>query len=202
MQYCIPVRLSRVEKQAQTRGRLLEAAGELFAERGVNGASVEQIAERAGYSRGAFYSNFEDKAELVVALLQERTRREHNEVKGLSWERVRAWNRSRARNVTEWLALRTELWLYSLRDGRVRRQLAERERLSRSAHAQGLAEVFRRAGVKPPADIEFLGLIAHALEDGLLIQRAITPDEVRDEVVVDAVELLCRSWIALGDRTK
>lgn len=190
--------MSRVETQAHTRERLLEAAGELFAERGVNGASVDQIAERAGYGRGAFYRNFEAKADLVVALLGERARRERAEVRGLSWERVRAWNRSRARNITEWLALRTELWLCSLRDGRVRRQVAEAERTSRTAHAEGLAEVFRRAGVTPPADIEFLALIAHALEDGLLIQRAITPEDVRDEVVVDALELLCRSWIALG----
>lgn len=52
-----------------TRDRLLDAAGEVFAERGVAGASVEEVCERAGYTRGAFYSNFATKDELVVALL-------------------------------------------------------------------------------------------------------------------------------------
>ena len=52
-----------------TRDRLLDAAGEVFAARGVAGASVEEVCERAGYTRGAFYSNFATKDDLVVALL-------------------------------------------------------------------------------------------------------------------------------------
>ncbi|MFD0486123.1 hypothetical protein ACFQ0O_02555 [Saccharopolyspora spinosporotrichia] len=43
-----------------------------------------------------------------------------------------------------------------------------------------------------------MALIVHALEDGLLVQRLLSPDEVSDEVVVDAVELLMRSWSAAG----
>src|SRR3954471_10523442 len=66
-------RLTREESREQTRERLLAAAAELFAERGVNGTSVEQIAERAGYTRGAFYGNFDGKPELLVALLRQRT---------------------------------------------------------------------------------------------------------------------------------
>ncbi len=52
-----------------TRERLLDAAAVVFAERGVAGASVEEVCERAGYTRGAFYSNFATKDELLVALL-------------------------------------------------------------------------------------------------------------------------------------
>ena len=73
-------RMTRAESRQQTRERLLAAAAELFAERGVNGASVEQIAERAGYSRGAFYGNFTDKHELAVDLLKQRTLQELEEV--------------------------------------------------------------------------------------------------------------------------
>jgi AcrR family transcriptional regulator len=47
-------RLTREESRKRTRDRLVAAAAELFTEQGVNGTSVEQIAERAGYSRGAF----------------------------------------------------------------------------------------------------------------------------------------------------
>ena len=61
--------LSRQESQAQTRRRLLDAAAEVFAERGFGAAPLEEIAERAGYSRGAVYSNFEDKDDLFLALL-------------------------------------------------------------------------------------------------------------------------------------
>lgn len=57
-------------RRAQTRERLMAAATAVFAERGVNGASVEEICETAGFTRGAFYSNFADKEALVLALIQ------------------------------------------------------------------------------------------------------------------------------------
>ena len=52
-----------------TRERLLDAASRVFAQRGIEGATVEEICDRAGFTRGAFYSNFAHKNELVVALL-------------------------------------------------------------------------------------------------------------------------------------
>ncbi|MFU8840416.1 MAG: TetR/AcrR family transcriptional regulator [Nitriliruptoraceae bacterium] len=67
-----PPRLSRAEQQALTRDRLLEAAASVFAEHGVDGAAIDDIAARAGYSRGAFYSNFSDKTELLIALCDRR----------------------------------------------------------------------------------------------------------------------------------
>ena len=57
-------------RRQATRQRLMDAAVELFGERGVLGASVEEICERAGFTRGAFYSNFESKDELLLALVQ------------------------------------------------------------------------------------------------------------------------------------
>jgi AcrR family transcriptional regulator len=67
-----PDRLTRAEQQARTRDRLLEAAAAAFAEHGVDGAAIDDIAARAGFSRGAFYSNFSDKTELLVALCDHR----------------------------------------------------------------------------------------------------------------------------------
>lgn len=56
-------------RRAATREKLVEAALDAFAEKGVLGASVEDICERAGFTRGAFYSNFSSKDELCIALL-------------------------------------------------------------------------------------------------------------------------------------
>ena len=58
-------------RRAQTRDRLLAAASSVFAERGIIGASVEEVCEAAGFTRGAFYSNFADKDELVLVLIQQ-----------------------------------------------------------------------------------------------------------------------------------
>ncbi|PPH20340.1 TetR/AcrR family transcriptional regulator [Rathayibacter sp. AY1C4] len=57
-------------RRGRTRERLLDAAYDVFAETGVHSASVEQICERAGFSRGAFYSNFSTKEELFFALME------------------------------------------------------------------------------------------------------------------------------------
>jgi AcrR family transcriptional regulator len=65
-------RRTRAEQQAETRRRIVEAAAEEFAAHGFEGASIDAITERAGFSRGAFYSNFSSKAELLVELSQAR----------------------------------------------------------------------------------------------------------------------------------
>src|ERR1043166_7496522 len=66
------MRLTRAESQAQTRAALLQAGGGVFVERGFLGSSVEAISAEAGFSRGAFYSNFASKEELFAELLQAR----------------------------------------------------------------------------------------------------------------------------------
>ena len=63
----------RTARRDATRERVLDAARDVFADRGVNGATVEEICDRAGFTRGAFYSNFEDKADVLEALIE----REH-----------------------------------------------------------------------------------------------------------------------------
>ena len=63
----------RSPRREATRQRILDAAREVFAERGVIGGSVEDICERAGFTRGAFYSNFTDKDDVLDALVE----REH-----------------------------------------------------------------------------------------------------------------------------
>lgn len=64
-----------------TRARLLEAASEVFAEVGIGGASVEAICERAGFTRGAFYSNFETKDQLFLELSDSAGRRQLERVR-------------------------------------------------------------------------------------------------------------------------
>lgn len=64
------VRLSRKASQGETRLRLIASAIELFAEEGVAEASMNGIAERAGFSRGAVHGNYSDKHELIAAVIE------------------------------------------------------------------------------------------------------------------------------------
>jgi AcrR family transcriptional regulator len=59
---------SATRSRENTRARLLEAAAQVFAEVGLDGASVEAVCDRAGFTRGAFYSNFDSKDELFLML--------------------------------------------------------------------------------------------------------------------------------------
>ena len=59
-------------RRRQTRERLVTAATELFAEKSVEATNVEELCERAGFSRGAFYSNFDSKEELCLEIVRQR----------------------------------------------------------------------------------------------------------------------------------
>ena len=65
----MPPTISR--RRAETRQRLIDAAHERFAAVGIHDTSVEAICERAGFTRGAFYSNFHSKQELFLALYEQ-----------------------------------------------------------------------------------------------------------------------------------
>src|SRR3712207_6768078 len=65
------VRRTQAERRATTRRALLDAAREMFAERGYHGAAAEEIVRRAGVTRGAMYHHFEDKRELFRAVVEE-----------------------------------------------------------------------------------------------------------------------------------
>lgn len=63
-------RSTRSAKREATRARLMDAAGQVFADVGIGAASVEMVVERAGFTRGAFYSNFETKEQLLLATIE------------------------------------------------------------------------------------------------------------------------------------
>src|SRR3954465_6094287 len=66
------VRLTRAERREQTRQELLTAAEECFVTGGFHATSVEQVADRAGYTKGAVYSNFASKEDLFFAIYERR----------------------------------------------------------------------------------------------------------------------------------
>src|SRR6266511_4083373 len=65
-------RLTRKEKQAHTRSCLMKSAAKVFTRRGLQQASIDEVAEEAGFTKGAFYANFASKEELFLAMLDER----------------------------------------------------------------------------------------------------------------------------------
>ena len=78
-----PERLTREEKKARTRAQLIDAAATVFARRGFVAASLDEVAEEAGLTKGAVYSNFDSKEDLVRAVLEERL---ETPLRGIAWQ--------------------------------------------------------------------------------------------------------------------
>jgi AcrR family transcriptional regulator len=199
-------RLTREQSRARTRQQLLEAAAEVFSERGFYGASVEEIAERAGYTRGAFYAHFAGKDDAFLALLDERFARGVDEVTDIirgssSLDDVMAQLRARAaaKGIDEsWMLLHREFELYAIRNPAARPQLAARNRDERAALANVIAYEFRQAGFAPPAPKALFGLILKVLDHGCDIEHVIDPEGVPDDAYFDAVSLLFEASLALA----
>jgi len=127
----MPKRISRKESQLQTRERLLDAALEVFSRRGYSAASVDEIAAEAGYSKGAVYSNFSNKEELFLALIDRRFAKEAqgypgiiNLMKdGLKVEEGSDFKEEVIKDST-WNILMVEFFLYAIREGNHRTELA------------------------------------------------------------------------------
>ncbi|MDY5584900.1 MAG: TetR/AcrR family transcriptional regulator [Arcanobacterium sp.] len=92
-------------RRAATLERLFEAAREVFVERGLNGAAVEDICSRAGFTRGAFYSNYKSKDELFIALLE----RENNQTIAAFSQLIETYKKQNTPQKIESLADATEL---------------------------------------------------------------------------------------------
>jgi AcrR family transcriptional regulator len=190
-------RRTQGERRAQTRRALLDAAAELFAERGVDGASIDAIAEAAGRTSGAIYDHFGGKEGLLFALLEGWV----DDVAAVIGaelatastleERMAALWRNVSRPVAgdgRWIALEHELWSYATRNEGARAHLARRYRAAWAGVEEAAGGWVHDAGRVGAAVI---GVLL-----GLEMMRRLDPDAVPDDVAVAA---LCGA--VTGNRT-
>ena len=181
------------DKRARTRAALLEAARQLIRERGYDRTTLQSVAERAGMTSGAIYSNFRNRDALFVALGQ------------AYWAPVRPRFRPDSTFAEKMRAL-AEAYVAVIPD----RETAAFGRLTGMAHALSndalraevrvvtaasfatgaawLRSVADEGGLPMPA--ETLVLLVHAVTEGLLFQRFLTPDLVPDEAFYAAFAAL------------
>lgn len=195
-------RETRAEKQARTRATLLATAARVFAERGYRSASVEEIAERAGYSHGAVYSNFSGKEDLFFAVFEEYMAERARELAATQAALAEdAPLEARARALADqWMerfAADRESFLLHLEFlGQAGREPGMAERFgSRSAALRETVAAYiahfqeeeEAEAPLPPAD---LAMVLRALGIGLAIEALVSPEAVRDDLYGDFVELL------------
>jgi AcrR family transcriptional regulator len=192
-------RLNRREKKVQTRERLLDAAAQVFAERGFETASLDEVAAAAGYTKGAVYSNFASKTELLTALLERRIetqsaayaqRFEGQEIASVARGLLEPANKIDQAE-KQFLMLYAEFWLHAMRDERTRRLMAEEYEHARTfvgnlLTASGYGKEGRPAILEPRE----MAIVIEALGTGMALQAAIDPEHVRLGLVADVLSEL------------
>ena len=173
-------RLTRIEQRAVTRRRLIDAAAKVFCRMGFEAAPIDVIAEEAGFSRGAFYSNFESKDELFVELIGHHLDAEvetlHRTLDRITSAAQLAPAIERRYRVlgesNSWCLLTTEFQLYAMRGGAKADEFAAIYESYRSRLGNLIAVHFERLGVQSSLTPYEFGVAQIALSQGLALQRA------------------------------
>lgn len=194
----MPARLTREQRRDLTRHELLAAAAAVFAARGYHAASIDDIADAAGFTKGAVYSNFVSKEDLFLALVRER--QEQMLQAFFAAAEAGAADDTTPASITgvfrrlsptpEEFALWQEFELYA------RRQPELLARLRADSDAMftqlvGLVEDhWKSLDAEPPLPHVALARLYVAIFDGLARQRALDPDTVPDELFAQLVDFV------------
>ncbi|MBV9984432.1 TetR/AcrR family transcriptional regulator [Bradyrhizobium sp.] len=180
--------------------KLFEAAATVFEEQGIGGASIEAIAAAAGFSRGAFYSNFKSKDELIIAMLEDHVdqsiRRnldllaKHSSLDDFL-EALRTMDRGRQDPLGRSPLLHMEMILFVARAEQRRPELAKRLRARRRLIAEIVETTLKNTG-KTPRNAEWTAAIVLALEDGFRLHRLIDPETTPPDSFFRAISDLRR----------
>jgi AcrR family transcriptional regulator len=192
-------RLSREEKKARTRAQLLDAARTVFAERGFAGASLDQVAEEAGLTKGAVYSNFANKEDLVLAVLEDNFNQRLDEalsavdLEGTLEEQARVGGSLFMAQFEEdrWADLLfLDFVTYAARNPEFRARLAARHHETTAAIADVMVENSATSEWSLPMPADKLALVLNALGSGLALEKLIDPDAVPNELFGEVITLL------------
>ena len=183
-----------------TRRHLLDAAAEVFARDGFHGASLDDVAATAGFTKGAVYSNFKSKEDLFLAVLDDHFAQERGDVQHALGEPVQADKRDeqlpRVQRAIEgsfddeWTALYLEFVLYARRNPALREKLAARARQQYDETIGMLNGVYADIGGTPNHPVTVLARVSMALFEGLALGRLVDPESYTRDTFTDALLFL------------
>ena len=196
------VRLRRAEQVERNRTAVLDAARRVFLDRGYGGATVDAIAEEAGFSKGVVYSQFGSKADMFMELLEQRIneRAAQNErvaagkpLAPAARELLLAANRD---VVSEhgWAQLLVEFRAHAARDPVLNRRYADAHRRTVAELAGLLARVHDRDGTPPVVPVTSMAEFVLAMGTGLTLERAANPAALPAD---DGVAMMLRALIGV-----
>jgi AcrR family transcriptional regulator len=182
-------------KRERTRQRVIEAAALIIGEKGLERTSLEDVAAKAGLTRGSIYGNFKDKEDLFMAVAESRwkpiippppvkpgtTLKMRMRTLGKSVVAALPERRSQAVGAVSFLA-------YALTHENLRSLVVRKNSEIYSVAAKGLQQMIPANELPMPAE-QFVRVV-HALTEGLLALRFLTPELINDDVIIAAFEAL------------
>jgi AcrR family transcriptional regulator len=180
-------RLSRKERQAHTRARLMRSAASVAAQRGLERASLDAVAEHAGFTKGAVYANFKSKEDLFLAMLDVRFAERREELDRILSGEDDPDTQARAaaagfiaamESEPEWERLFFEFTVYAARNESFRTELVARYRTMRQRIAELLAARAARLGIEPALPPEQVATMTFAMANGIALERMLEPEAV------------------------
>lgn len=173
------------KRRGETRQRLLDAALTVFAEQGFGRSTVEQVCDRAGYTRGAFYSNFASLDDLFLTMWEQRST---ELIDGLR-HALTEMDTSKVKDVKgvvelvtpavpvddTWYRITAEFTAHALRNPALRRVMTAREQAIGGAITPVVAELLEKIGRETPDQVA-LGQALVAVHDGTAVQCLLEPE--------------------------
>lgn len=189
-------RLSREESRRRTRQLLLDAAAVVIPREGFQGASVEGIVSEAGFSRGAFYSNFTNKDELFATLMEQLCDEDHRQLEAIFAQggsaaevrtNIRAYYAYTCRE-NQLFILYTEAQIHATRNEAFRKRLVELERTTSNRIADLAKRYFQEYAPqhqRPSNEEIAIGLTA--LSTGITFAQMLDPERIDDQKAIDVL---------------
>ena len=182
--------------------KLFKAAARVFEEQGIGGASIEAITAAAGLTRGAFYSNFKSKDELIIAMLEEHVEQSIRRNLDLLArhkspsdyiDALKSMDRSLQDPLGRSPLLHMEMILFVARAAKRRPELAKRLRARRKLVADIVETTLKNSGKTRSVDPAWAGAILLAMEDGFRLHRLIDPETTPADSFLRAIGDLQRA---------
>jgi AcrR family transcriptional regulator len=195
--------LTPERRRQQTREHLLAAAAQVFAERGFHGASLDEVATVAGFTKGAVYSNFKNKEDLFLALFRARYEAETEALRAtLDASEVPSQSRlsdfvALFRDQThtardDFGLLYQEFWLYAARNPAARGQFTQIDDEAVAALAELIAAERQHLGAQPLVDPIQTARIIEVLFRGIGLLRILQPEVVDESFIEGAISFVAR----------
>ena len=190
-------RKTRTQQQQETKEMLFAAAIEQIMKFGFDKTSINSISEEAGFSKGAFFSNFKNKYDLLLQLTDKLKSEErfnlksalaiNNENNTISINGLNSYV-DQIKNNTICVILDIEMQLIASRDQNFKQYYDQLQRENNESLGEIICSVFKSEGVQPSLPNESLAQIFIALTEGLILQNASNPGEQIKHVLYALIE--------------